>query len=122
VNLEAGEALSADARARPLGHASRNEAALARTRSLKRTVSAPLADIETEVTRGACSAADDNGTRRANHEVPPATDTPTANPSGAASATATNFDQPLRKTGSPRDPIQNIPLAPRGKDARGKRE
>jgi hypothetical protein len=101
VNADAGDALKENACRRLLGHSNRNDRAVARTRSLNRTDSTPAVDIETDTTRGGASAADDNGTRLVNHEVPPATDTPVARPSGAASATAPTFHQLTRKEEPP---------------------
>ena len=103
VNADAGDELNENPSARPLGHANANERRVARTRSLKRTVSTPPAAIDTELTRGARSADADEGTRCVNHDVPPATETPKARPSGAASANATTFDQQNRKRPLPTD-------------------
>jgi hypothetical protein len=97
VNREAGDELNENRNGRPLGHANTNDRRVARTRSLKRTDNTPADDNDTELTRGARSAEAENGTSPASHEPPPATDTPTASPSGAASATATSFHQRTRK-------------------------
>jgi hypothetical protein len=97
VNREAGDELNENRNGRPLGHANTNERRVARTRSLNRTDNTPADDNDTELTRGARSAEADNGTRPANHEPPPATDTPAASPSGAASSTTTTLHQRLCK-------------------------
>ena len=95
MNLDAGERLDENLSARPLGHASLNDRCVARTRSLKRTVSTPPDAIDTELTRGARSA-EAEGTKAFNHEAPVAADTPATSKSGAPTATATTVPQLLR--------------------------
>lgn len=95
VNLDAGERLDENLSACPLGHANLNDRRVARTRSLKRTVSTPPDAIDTERTRGARSA-EAEGMKAFNHEAPVAAVTPAASKSGAASATATTVPQLLR--------------------------
>jgi hypothetical protein len=95
VNLDAGEPLDENLSARPRGHANLNDRRVARTRSLKRTVSTPPEAIDTERTRGARST-EAEGMKAFNHEAPIAAVTPAASKSGAASATTTTVPQLLR--------------------------
>jgi hypothetical protein len=95
VNLDAGERLDENLSARPAGQANLNDRRVARTRSLKRTVSTPPDAIDTDLTRGARSA-EAEGMKAFNHEAPVAADTPAASKSGAASATTTTVPQLLR--------------------------
>src|SRR5262245_40313634 len=103
MKVAAGDELNENLSLRFVGHANVKAVAVALTRSLNGIESAPADEIERPTTRGALSAEGPNGTRAVNHEVPPATDTPSARPSGAASATATTRCQrPSTRTPLPR--------------------